>query len=295
MSEPQPLTPPAVGLAIFLYTLWGSMYIATKFGYRDASPLLFSGLRMIPASLTLLLLAWWNHLSLGLTRRQWRIVIAFSALFFVDTCFLYLGLNYTSVGHATILINSSVIFVMLLSRPVLGARVRLLQWIGVAGAFFGIALVMRDRGAQGSSVSLLGDLLIITAGLFWALYNVAYKRIGREVQSTVLIFYMDLLTMVPFMLAAPLVERVRFTATASLAVSVVYVAVFTHVVGFLLHNWLLRHYDASRVSAFMFIMPLAGVVLGAAVFGEQIGLWVLSGLAFVCSGIYLANRAPRRR
>jgi drug/metabolite transporter (DMT)-like permease len=62
--------------------------------------------------------------------------------------------------------------------------------------------------------------------------------------------------------------------------------------------WLVRHYVATRVSAFTLLTPLFGLMAGVALMNDPLTLRLLVALAAVCLGIALVNRAtpaPRAR
>ena len=59
--------------------------------------------------------------------------------------------------------------------------------------------------------------------------------------------------------------------------------------------WLLRHYPATRVSAFTFLTPVSGLVFGALILGEPITPRIVIAVAGIAVGIRLVNRPQARR
>ena len=55
---------------------------------------------------------------------------------------------------------------------------------------------------------------------------------------------------------------------------------------------LVRAGEASRVAAYVFFVPLVGIVIGAVFLDERLTASLLIGAALIVSGIYLVNRAP---
>jgi drug/metabolite transporter (DMT)-like permease len=62
---------------------------------------------------------------------------------------------------------------------------------------------------------------------------------------------------------------------------------------YLIWFWLVRHYPATRVSAFTLLTPVAGLFAGVLLLGEPLTLRLVVALVAVCLGIALVNRAPR--
>ncbi len=81
----------------------------------------------------------------------------------------------------------------------------------------------------------------------------------------------------------------------SFVASLSYTAVVGTALAWVLWLGLVRAGEASRVAAYVFFVPLVGIVIGAVVLDEPLSLSLLLGAALVVSGIYLVNRAPRAR
>ena len=63
---------------------------------------------------------------------------------------------------------------------------------------------------------------------------------------------------------------------------------------YLVWFWLIRHYPATRVSAFTLLTPIFGLLAGVALLGEPVTARIVLALAAVSSGIALVNRIGRR-
>ena len=55
--------------------------------------------------------------------------------------------------------------------------------------------------------------------------------------------------------------------------------------------WILRHGEASRVSAYYFLTPVFGLLLGALLLNERLVPLDAAGLALIASGLWLTSRA----
>ncbi len=56
--------------------------------------------------------------------------------------------------------------------------------------------------------------------------------------------------------------------------------------------WLLVHYPATKISAFVFLTPIFALVFGALWLREPITPSLVRALALVAAGIVLVNRRP---
>jgi drug/metabolite transporter (DMT)-like permease len=75
------------------------------------------------------------------------------------------------------------------------------------------------------------------------------------------------------------------------AYQVIWVAFITYLAWF----WLVRTYPASKLSAFLFLTPLFGVMQGIVFLDEPVTARLLIALAMVSIGIYIVNRPAAAR
>ena len=58
--------------------------------------------------------------------------------------------------------------------------------------------------------------------------------------------------------------------------------------------WLLQSEDAGRLSMFLFLIPVLGLLLGAIAFGERVGWLEGTGVAIIVFGLVAVSREKRR-
>jgi O-acetylserine/cysteine efflux transporter len=88
-------------------------------------------------------------------------------------------------------------------------------------------------------------------------------------------------------------SAISWTGTFVVA-SLLYASLVGTALAWVLWLGLIRAGEASRVSAYVFFVPLVAVVLGALFLGETVGPPLLVGAALVVCGIYLVNRRGER-
>ncbi len=89
------------------------------------------------------------------------------------------ALRFTSASHTVVLLYTAPIFVALgLHWKLPSERLSLIQWLGIACAFFGIviAFLFRPAASQAAASSALwGDALALLAGVLWAATTIAVR------------------------------------------------------------------------------------------------------------------------
>jgi len=81
--------------------------------------------------------------------------------------------------------------------------------------------------------------------------------------------------------------------TANVIAALVYLVLVMSLGASLLWFWLLRHGDASRVSAWYFLTPVFGLVAGHVVLGEALKPLDAAGLFVIALGLLLVTREPQ--
>ena len=109
----------------------------------------------------------------------------------------------------------------------------------------------------------------------------------QQLISQVMISAPILLLLAP--LFGPMLRDVQPIHIAGMAFQIIAVASL----GFLAWFWLMKQYPANSVASFSFISPVASVLLGWLLLGEEIAPSIWVALALVAAGITLINRKPK--
>ena len=74
---------------------------------------------------------------------------------------------------------------------------------------------------------------------------------------------------------------------------IVYMAVGSTVVPYLLYYWMLRHVSTTRASTIGYFVPPVSLISGAFFLGEKLQLGIIGGGMIILIGVLAANRAER--
>ncbi|WP_261508442.1 DMT family transporter [Burkholderia multivorans] len=276
--------------ALFLL-LWSSGFVFLKLGLRDADPLTFLALRYACVVALLAGPFLWLRPALPRTRRAWLNLIVVGLLLQAGYfSFTYLSLKLgMSAGAVALVTSQQPILVGLLAPALAGERVGALRWAGLALGAAGAVLVIVARGAVAIAspwalAFALLALACITGGTLWE------KRFGSDVHpvSANLVQYA-----VGLAVSAPLafaLEPMHVHWSAGLAGSLAYLVICNSLIAISLLLAMVRHGEASRVSALFFLIPPATALIALAVLGETIGALAWPGMALAAAGLYLVMR-----
>ncbi|MDS0859053.1 DMT family transporter [Burkholderia pseudomultivorans] len=276
--------------ALFLL-LWSSGFVFLKLGLRDADPLTFLALRYACVVALLAAAFLWLRPALPRTPRAWLNLVVVGLLLQAGYfAFTYLSLKLgMSAGAVALVTSQQPILVGLLAPALAGERVGVLRWAGLALGAAGAVLVILARGpvaiasAWALAFALLA-LMCIAGGTLWE------RRFGTDVHpvSANLVQYA-----VGLAVSAPLafaLEPMHVHWSAGLAGSLAYLVICNSLIAISLLLAMVRHGEASRVSALFFLIPPATALIALAVLGETIGALAWPGMALAAAGLYLVMR-----
>lgn len=258
-------------------------------------PVFFAGLRSALA--ILFVWAWlvWKGRPPRLNRAALGPGLLIGAVFAAEFLFLFLALDLTSVGRASLIMYSMPVWYALLAHFGLGERITPTKAAGLALAFTGCATAILSRPATGEA-SLLGDLCALGAAWGWALTAfVARRPVMRAEGPEMQLFWMVLVS-APILLAlsplfGPLVRDLQPLHLAGL----LFQASVVVAGGFITWLWLMSVYPSSTVASFSFLTPILALLMGAAFFGESVTWAILVAAVLVAAGIVLLNRPATAR
>jgi drug/metabolite transporter (DMT)-like permease len=291
----------SIGLVILI---WAVNFIAAKIGLRSLPAatlasfrVVLAGLVMVPFYLACSRLP--AFAGAAETRRRgvtpgdlWTFLyMGFFGVTVNQICFT-VGLRYTSVSHASVIVGMGPIYTLIFAVLFKLETATWRKAIGMVMALAGIAFMASENGISTHSPSLLGDAITMTGSIGFAMYMVLGKRLGGRydpLTMTAFSHYAGALMVLPVAVyravALGSVEHWRAIAWSGW-IALLYMAIFSSAVAYVFYFWLLRYLQASQLSAFTYLLPVAATVLGILWLGEK-GSWsqVIGGV-LALSGVY---------
>jgi drug/metabolite transporter (DMT)-like permease len=282
-----------VGLAILLavQTLLAFNQVTVKFVNEGLQPVFFAGLRSALAVGLVWALLTWRGRPPKLRRHALLPGLLMGTIFAAEFLFLFLALDLTTVGRASVMMYSMPVWFAVMAHFGLGERITPLKAIGLALAFGGTAWALL-AGGQGGEGSLIGDLCGLGAALGWAgTAYVARRPVMRAEGPELQLFWMVVVS-APLLLLASLFfgPLIRDFQPVHLFWLIFQASVIVAGV-FITWLWLMSVYPSSTVAAFSFLTPILAILLGSVVFGEELSASILGPGGLVAAGILLINRS----
>jgi drug/metabolite transporter (DMT)-like permease len=148
-----------------------------------------------------------------------------------------------------------------------------------------------DQPAAGP-LQWLGDALGVVAGILWGATTLAIRatRLATAAPEKTLAYQLVVSALV-LGIAAPLVGETWPARVSALSMgSMFFQTVIVTFASYLAWFWLVRHYPATRISAFTLLTPMAGLAFGVLLLGEPLTARLMIAMAGVALGLLLINR-----
>ncbi len=278
---------------VLLCAIWGFNQVAVKVASAEIPPFVQAGLRSLCAAFVVM--AWCRFRGIKAFQNDgtWKAGLLAGAFFTIEFALFFEGVPRTTAARAVLFFYTAPLFIAIGAHFfVPNERMRLVHVFGLILAFAGVAVCFSDglRAAAPAS-SLIGDLLCLLAAIFWGATMIAIKatRLVTIAPERTLLYQLgtsSLLLPIGLVIGESLPSSISAIPALSFAFQVVVVASAT----FLTFVWLMTRYDAGKLSSFIFLAPLFGVLFGWMLLGETVNAGLLAGAVLICSGIWLVNR-----
>ncbi|MCY0869469.1 MAG: DMT family transporter [Firmicutes bacterium] len=200
------------------------------------------------------------------------------------------GIGSSTPAVGAVLIALEPICTAVIAAVALRERLPRRRVVALALAFFGAYLIagLPRPGDPGYAV---GDLLMTGAVICYALYNVLSKRLLVHIEA-VQAAAITLLGgcaggfVVWGLRGAPGLGRMDGMTWAA----VLYLAILSTAVAYYLWLFALNRFAASRVTLFLYMQPIAGVLLSFLIVGTRPGRLFFVGGALILAGLYISER-----
>ncbi len=270
--------------------VWAVNFSVVKLALRHFTPMAFTSIRLVGASICFLALA---RLSPGPSLlpsdRRRLVLLALLGHTFYQVLFIQ-GIHTTTASNSAILLGLTPVFVALLSLHFSSDIPRAGAFLGIGISILGVYLVLHDSSRVGGSV--LGDALTLGATFCWSLHTVLSQPIiARYGPLKTSAYAMSIGSLAFLPLGLPELYRMRpesIPAHAWWALG--YSIVFSLVAAYCLWYFAIGRVGPTQTAIYSNLTPVAAMVVAYLALGEPVGRLQLVGAAVIILGIYVVRR-----
>jgi drug/metabolite transporter (DMT)-like permease len=312
---------PADGLAPYALaplgaaTLWGGMYVVSKWGFAAIPPVTLGFLRVALGAAALLAVVRWRRPTPDFSAADRRRLVALGGIVAATIATQFVGTDLTNASQGALLTVLTPVFTLLLGVAVLSEPLTRRKAAGMALAAAGTLLVLAGRYDLGAIAAgnAVGVAALLAASLAWAAYTVYGKPLVRRYSALETAAY-STLAAVPMLAVLAGVELavlghdpvvsgsdlavsgdplVAFPPTLPVVAAVLYLGLASTAGAWYLWYKGLEYADAGTVAIFFFAQPVVGAALAAVLLGESLGPTFLVGGGVMAAGVYVVStRGP---
>jgi drug/metabolite transporter (DMT)-like permease len=292
-----------VATLTFTTFLWGSAFPYIKLSYSALDILkediweqiIFASYRFFIAAIMLLA---FFVLSKKDMRPNTKYFSKLSILGFYQTflqyLLFYIGLSYSTGVQGSVIAGSSSFFQILLAIVMFSEKIDYRKTLGLILGFFGVITVNITKDF--SSISFgFGEWLLVGSMVANAYGSLYAKKLCQVIDVGVVTFYqMFIGSIALFVLGCFGSTPFPFSWNINTVFMLLYLAGLS-AVGFLLWNYVMKYNPVGKVSMYLFLIPVFGVLLSGIILGEELNFSALLGLILVVSGIITVNKTSGSR
>lgn len=285
-----------------IYILWGSTYLAIRFGVESIPPFFMAAARFLAAGG--LLFVWRRRVSGDPMPSwpEWRSAIIIGGLLLLVGNGGVTWAEQTVPSGVTALLIATVPLWFVLHqwawmRAGLPSRAVL---AGLALGFAGVSLLLGPESLTGTGgIDLAGVGVLMLSTIAWSggsLYSTRAPRPSSPLMSTALQMLCGGALLLLFSgVSGELALLDPGVFTLKSVAAVIYLMIFGSLIAFSAYVWLLTVVPASRVATYAYVNPVIAVLLGWAFAGEQLSARGLAGAAVIVLSVLIVQTGRESR
>ena len=280
-------------LILLAIIFWGTSFVATKTVLHEIKPVTIIILRLILASVLLIIIAFSTKrkFSINLKSHGWIFILALVAVFHL--WIQVTGLQYTTAANTGWIIGTAPIFMAILGFVFYKEKVTLFQFAGILVALAGLLLLIGKGDI--TNIGLIenkGDLLVLGSAFTWGVYSMVNKKISLSYSPLMTILYLFLMMaviIIPFNLNTETINSVINLSPISW-MWILFLGIFCSGIAYVIWAQALRDMESAKVGAFLYFEPLVTVIAAWFFLNEEITLLMIFSGLLITAGVFIVNK-----
>jgi len=275
---------------------WGGSFVAGKIALPELPPMTLTFFRFLIATAVILPYMWVKDETRVPMHEDLPVLFGLGFLGVSGYyTFQFTSLLYTSAGNsatinALIPLTSSVLATFMTEERLNARKVALI--------FLALSGVMLT--ATGGNIEVLmslsfnkGDLIMILAMLCFSIYGIYSGRMTAKytpLMVTTYIFLFGLVQITPLMLMEGVIWKV-FTFSKEAWAGIVFMAIFSSVLGYMIQQMAIQKLGINRTSLFFNLVPLFAILFAHLVLGDPVTPVNIVSAGIIISAVVLNSRS----
>ncbi|MCU5522556.1 DMT family transporter [Bacillus sp. TK-2] len=270
-------------------SIWGGMYVVSKYVLDFIPPLTLVWLRFIIAFVVLYgilkLAEKKQKKKVTIRKKDWLLFawIGFIGYFISITC-QFIGTKLSDAHTGSLVTSATPAFMVIFAALILKEKLSARRLLSTILATIGVIIVIGWDIEIGSY--FIGTIILVGAAITWALLSIYVKIASIQFSSLVITTYaifFSLFFITPFMIWELQTSSIG-TVNTYVIFGVLYLGIVSTAGAFFLWNKGLELIDAIIGSLFFFLQPIVGSLLGWLLLNETLNSnFFIGGILIICS------------
>ncbi|MCR8744589.1 DMT family transporter [Romboutsia lituseburensis] len=275
-------------MMLFATIFWAGAFIAGKFSIAEFPVFSLVFFRFLIATIIIFIILIKTEENWKITKQDLKTFLVLGVVGMVGYhVFFFLSLKYTTATNSSLIGATNPIVTTILACIFLKDKITYKNILGILISLFGVILITTN-GNMSVLFNMkfnIGDILMMVAVLCWATYGVLSKKV-LEVYSPIKITSYAFLTCVIILIPLVILEKpwvyIPHT-TFNGWMSVIYMAIFPSVGGYLIQQISIKKIGPTKTSLFINLVPVFSMVLAFCILGESISIIkIIAGILIIC-------------
>lgn len=227
------------------------------------------------------------------------LILGASLFFFLDLLVWHKSIHYIGAGFATVLGNTQVFYLALLSVFLYKLKIKKIFWISLLMAFTGICLMFYEKPNWASGTHYhWGIIFGLMTGLFYASYIQSLKKIQEVEQNlsvALILAYVIFLSSVFLALYSYIFENLVIPVRGYDIFWLLLLAIVAQIMGWVFITNSIGKLVVHLAALLLLIQPSMATLLGSFLFGESLRFWQIVGCVLTLTGIYAGQQSIRTK
>lgn len=281
---------------VVLGLIWSSSFLWIKIGVQEIGPMSLVAFRMLFGAITAGAIALYQKSTWPTDRKTW---ISFAIL---GPASLAIPIFFISWGERTIdsavaaILNATVpLFTLIIAHFWLrDDKMTVPKVVGLIIGFAGIVVLLGKDLTVGAHSSVIGQVAVIVASLFYAGSAVYARRATAHVEGLAR-GTLPLVTATIFMwIVGPLTEHPFLIPHLTLTwIAALWLGILGSGIALIMFYYLLHEIGPTRTTLVTYLFPVGGVILGVIFLNEELSWQLLAGTALIIASLAVVNYKPK--
>lgn len=285
-------------IGLFIGQLFGAgiLPVFLKLGVKEVSPLLFSSLRFIIATVGILIIFLpKKKFSLGIPLK----LVKRSLLFAANIALFSLGIQFTTATMSQTIIVSVPVTVAILAHFMLNEKITREKIVGFFIALSGLSFLILQSITKTEHLTFgtpFGNMLILIASVCWSLYLVLSRAVSREYSSIKITYANFIFTALALLLLSPfeaLIKPTRIENITTVGIISLIILGLGTVIMYVCIQYGIKKTSATTVALFQYLSPFFAALFAVPTLHEKPTISLAIGGLLILVGVFYSTTFQR--